>query len=325
MADSGARALEVEVLSRAVSLWIRRAAGLGVRLLHTVGRFSKRNPLGAVGLGIILFLVVMAAAGPFVTPYDPAQIGAASKQASVSWCTPPLTWPWDCWDDNVLGGDHLGRDILSRILHGAWISLLVGVAASIAGTLGGGLLGLAAGYWGGRIDALLSRLIDILMAFPAFVLALALLTVMERSLSTLILAIAVPYIPFGARVVRASTLVIKETQYVEAARAIGASDLRIIFFHVAPGCIAPYIVLMTGLIGVAIIIESALGFLGLGIPPPTPTWGGMLADAQTAGRLFSAPHLGIVPGMFITLAVFAFSVFGDSLRDVLDPRLRGSR
>ncbi len=313
----------MEVLSRAVSLWIRRAVSLGMRLLRSVGKFSKRNPLGAVGLGIIFGLVVIAAVGPFVAPYDPFQIGAAPKQASVSWCAPPLTWPWDCWDDNVLGGDHLGRDVLSRILHGAWISLLVGVAASIAGTLAGGLLGITGGYWGGKLDALLSRLIDILMSFPAFVLALALLTVMERSLSTLILAIAVPYIPFGARVVRASTLVIKESQYVEAARAVGASDMRIIFFHVAPGCVAPYIVLVTGLIGVAIIIESALGFLGLGIPPPTPTWGGMLADAQT--RLFSAPHMGIVPGMFITLAVFAFSIFGDSLRDVLDPRLRGMR
>jgi len=252
----------------------------------------------------------MAIIGPHVAPYDPTELGTAPKYRA-----PSLS------GGNLLGTDQLGRDVLSRVLHGAWISLVVGVAASTGGTLVGAMMGLASGYWSGRADALIQRIVDIMMSFPVLILALALLAALDRSLTTLIIAIAVPFIPYGARVVRASALVIKQTQYVEAARAIGASDLRIIFRHVAPGCFAPYMVVVTGLIGVAIITESALGFLGLGIPPPTPTWGEMLSNALTL--LVHAPHVAIVPGVFITLAVFSFSVLGDSLRDVLDPRLRG--
>ena len=269
----------------------------------------RRSPLGAVGIGIILFLVLMAVVGPFVAPHDPLELAATEKFSNPS------------WGENLLGGDNFGRDVLSRILHGAWRSLVVGVIASVAGTLVGGLLGLVSGYYGGRADAIMQRFVDILMAFPVIILALALLTALDRSMNTLIVAIAVPFIPYGARVVRASTLVLKETQYVEAARAIGASDIRVILRHVAPGCFAPYVVVATGLVGVAIITESALGFLGLGIPPPTPTWGEMLSNALT--NLLFAPYLAVTPGVFITLAVFSFSVLGDSLRDVLDPRLRG--
>ncbi len=277
--------------------------------IRTLSRFSKRSPVGAVALSIILALALMAIIGPHVAPYDPQQIGIGPK-----YLTP-------AWGDNPLGTDQFGRDVLSRILHGAWISMVVGVVASIAGTLLGAALGLVSGYFAGRVDALSQRLVDILMAFPVLILALALLAGMGRSLTTLIIAIAVPFIPYGARVVRATTLVIKETQYVEAAKAIGCSNLRIILRHIGPGCIAPYLVLLTGLIGVAILTESALGFLGLGIPPPTPTWGEMLSNALAL--LLFAPHVAIVPGVFITMAVFSFSVLGDSLRDVLDPRLRG--
>ena len=272
-------------------------------------RFSRRSPLGIVAIAIILFLVLMAIVGPFVAPHDPLELGAAEKFSNPG------------WGENLLGGDNFGRDVLSRILHGAWRSLVVGVIASVAGTLAGGILGLVSAYYGGRTDAIMQRFVDILMAFPVIILALALLTALDRSMNTLIVAIAVPFIPYGARVVRASTLVLKETQYVEAARAVGASDLRVILRHIAPGCFAPYVVVATGLVGVAIITESALGFLGLGIPPPTPTWGEMLSNALT--NLLFAPYLAVTPGVFITLAVFSFSVLGDSLRDVLDPRLRG--
>jgi peptide/nickel transport system permease protein len=182
-------------------------------------------------------------------------------------------------------------------------------------------MGLVSGYWGGRTDAIVQRFVDVLMSFPLIILALTLLTAMERSLATVIVAIGVPFIPYGARVVRASAMVIKESQYVEAARAIGCGDLRIIVRHIAPGCVALYIVLTTGLIGVAIITESALGFLGLSIPPPTPTLGSMLSEALSL--LMFAPHVAVAPGVFITLAVFAFNILGDALRDVLDPRLRG--
>ncbi len=251
----------------------------------------------------------MAIAGPYVAPHDPEEIGIGPKYQA------PFA------GDNLLGTDRLGRDVLSRVLHGAWISLMVGVVASTGGTLVGALMGLVSGYWGGRTDAIIQRIVDVLMAFPVLILAMALLAALDRSLNTLLLAIAVPFIPYGARVVRATTLVIKESQYVEAARAVGASDWRVILRHIAPGCLAPYMVVLTGLVGVAIITESALGFLGLGIPPPTPTWGEMLSKAVE--DLFFAPVVAIVPGVFITLAVFSFSVLGDSLRDALDPRLRG--
>jgi ABC-type dipeptide/oligopeptide/nickel transport system permease subunit len=277
--------------------------------VRTLLTFAKRRPLGALGAVMILAMVLIGTVGPFVAPYDPDEIGVTKKYA-----VPSLS-------GHLLGGDQFGRDVLSRILYGARISLMVGVVASTAGTLVGGLMGLASGYWGGKTDAIIQRLVDILMSFPLIILALTLLTALNRSLGTVIVAISVPFIPYGARVVRASTLVLKESQYVEAAKASGCSDLRIIVRHIAPGCIAPYMVLATGLIGVAIITESALGFLGLSIPPPTPTLGGMLGEALTL--LMFAPHVAIAPGVFITLAVFAFNILGDALRDALDPRLRG--
>ena len=279
------------------------------RVFRGISRFSRRTPLGAVCAALILALVIMAVIGPYVAPHDPDLLGASPKYLAPS------------LDTNLLGTDQLGRDVLSRILHGAWISLLVGVVASTGGTLVGAAIGLAGGYWGGRTDALSQRLVDILMAFPVLILALALVAALGPSLKTIIVAIAVPFVPYGARVVRASAMVINESQYVEAARAMGCSDLRIMLRHIAPGCFAPYVVVLTGLIGVAILTESALGFLGLGVPPPTPTWGEMLSNALAL--LWVAPHVAIIPGVFISLAVFSFSVLGDSLRDVLDPRLRG--
>lgn len=281
----------------------------GPSLLQTLVHFSRRRPLGALSAIMVLTVLLVGTIGPFVAPYDPDDIGVTKKYATPS------------WHGALLGGDQFGRDVLSRMLHGAWISLIVGVVASTAGTLVGGFMGLASGYWGGKTDALIQRIVDILMSFPLIILALTLLTALERSVTTMIVAIGIPFVPYGARTVRASALILKESQYVEAARASGCSDLRIIFRYIAPGCVAPYIVLTTGLTGVAIITEGALGFLGLSVPPPTPTLGGMLAEALTL--LMFAPHVAIAPGVFITLAVFAFNMLGDSLRDILDPRLRG--
>jgi peptide/nickel transport system permease protein len=277
--------------------------------LKMLVHFSRRRPLGVLSAVMVLALLLVGTIGPFVAPYDPDDIGVTKKYARPS------------WHGHLLGGDQFGRDVLSRLLHGAWISLVVGVVASTAGTLVGGLMGLASGYWGGKADAVMQRIVDILMSFPLIILALTLLTALERSITTMIVAIGMPFIPYGARTVRASTLVLKESQYVEAARASGCTDLRIIFRHIVPGCVAPYIVLTTGLTGVAIITEGALGFLGLSVPPPTPTLGGMLAEALTL--LMFAPHVAIAPGLFITLVVFSFNMLGDALRDVLDPRLRG--
>lgn len=254
-------------------------------------------------------MVLVGTFGPLVAPYEPDDIGIAKKYALPS------------WHGTLLGADQFGRDVLSRILFGARISLLVGVVASTAGTFVGAIMGLVSGYWGGKVDAIIQRVVDILMSFPLIILALTLLTAMQRSLTTVIIAIGVPFIPYGARVVRATAIVIKEIQYVEAARAIGCSDLRIILRHIAPGCLSLYLVLTTGLIGVAIVTESALGFLGLSIPPPTPTLGSMLSEALAL--FMFAPHVAIAPGVFISLTVFAFNIFGDALRDMLDPRLRG--
>jgi peptide/nickel transport system permease protein len=299
-------------LSRSAASAELNAQGMALKtgpsLLKMLVHFARRNPLGALSAVMVLALLLVGTIGPFAAPYDPDDIGVTKKYAMPS------------WHGHLLGGDQFGRDVLSRLLNGAWISLVVGVVASTAGTLVGGLMGLASGYWGGKVDAVIQRLVDILMSFPLIILALTLLTALERSLTTMIVAIGIPFIPYGARTVRASTLIIKESQYVEAARASGCSDLSIIFRHIAPGCVAPYIVLTTGLTGVAIITEGALGFLGLSVPPPTPTLGGMLAEALTL--LMFAPHVAIAPGLFITLAVFSFNMLGDTLRDVLDPRLR---
>jgi peptide/nickel transport system permease protein len=289
-----------------VSLTVPRTSW---RVCRTIGTFCAREPLGAFGAGLVLLLVVLGTVGPYIAPYDPEEIGVAKKYALPS------------LHGTLLGADQFGRDVLSRILYGARVSLVVGVVASTAGTLVGAILGLMSGYWGGKADAIIQRFVDILMSFPLIILALTLLTAMHRSLSTVIIAIGVPFIPYGARVVRSSTMVIKEIQFVEAARAIGCSDLRVILRHIVPGCVSLYLVLTTGLIGVAIVTESALGFLGLSIPPPAPTLGSMLSEALAL--FMFAPHVAIAPGVFISLAVFAFNILGDALRDVLDPRLRG--
>ena len=278
-------------------------------LVRATGSLARQKPLGAVSAALILLLVLMGALGPFLAPYDPTELGVTKKYAKPT------------WGDNLLGADRLGRDVLSRIIYGARVSLIVGVASAAAGTLVGAVMGLLGGYMGGKTDALLQRIVDIVMAYPVLILGLALMAALPRNLNTVILAIAIPMIPYGARVVRASAMVIKETQYVEAATALGCSDLRIVWRHIAPGCIAPYTVVASSLIGVAILSEAALGFLGLSVPPPTPTWGEMLANAYT--ELSFAPHLSVPPGVAITLAVFAFNMIGDALRDLLDPRLRG--
>ena len=252
----------------------------------------------------------MGIVGPYVAPFDPDKIGVGEKYSAPA------------WGDNLLGADRLGRDVLSRLLHGARISLIVGVGSAVAGTLVGAIMGLVSGYMGGKTDAFLQRIVDILMAYPVLILGLAFMAILDRSLTNLIIVIAIPMVPYGARVVRASALVLKESQYVEAARAVGCSDFRIIWRHIAPGCMAPYIVVATSLIGAAIITEAALGYLGVSIPPPTATWGEMLATAQS--EILFAAHLSIAPGVAITLAVFAFNMLGDTMRDLLDPRLRGT-
>lgn len=272
--------------------------------------FTRRNPLSAFWGVVATLIVMMAITAPLVSPKDPlkADFRRMSKAPDAQ---------------SYFGTDQIGRDNLSRIIFGARSSLTVAIAAVLLGTTTGSLWGLASGYIGGRFDLVTQRMIEFMQSFPDLILAMAISMALGTGTGTVIIAIAITRIPFGGRIIRAVTMTIKELAYVEAARAIGASTLRIMLLHVLPQCIAPYLILATTHLGVAIIIEASLGFLGVGIPPPTPTWGNMLAGSLTS----LVPHWWLVffPGLAITVTVLAFNLFGDGIRDALDPRLRGSR
>jgi peptide/nickel transport system permease protein len=273
-----------------------------------VVRFLRKQPLGAAG-GVVMALVMLAAiAANAVSTDDPTRTNAAQT------FLPPGSRHW-------LGTDHLGRDIYSRIIHGARVSLAVGLTTSALGGLMGGGVGLASGYGRGATNAVIQPVLDIMQGFPLLVLALVLTAALGPSLPTVIVAIAVPFVPRVARVVRAMTLAIRESTYVEAAQALGASGPRVAIRHIVPNTLAPLIVLTTAQLGSAILVEAALSFLGLGVPEPYPSWGRMLSvsAAEFAQR---APWVVIFPGLAISLVVFASNLLGDSLRDFLDQRLR---
>ncbi len=273
-----------------------------------VWRFAQRYPLGVAGATIMLLVVLAALAATAVSTDDPTRTDAAHT------FLPPGPRHW-------LGTDHLGRDIYSRIIHGARVSLAVGLTCSALGGVAGGAVGLVSGYVGGPADLVLQPVLDIMQGFPLLVLALVMTAALGPSLSTVIVAISVPFIPRVARVVRATTLSIKETSYVEAARAMGANRVRVAFRHILPNTAAPLIVMATAQLGSAILVEASLSFLGLGVPEPYPSWGRMLSvsAAEFAQR---APWVVIFPGLAISLVVFASNLLGDGLRDFLDPRLR---
>jgi peptide/nickel transport system permease protein len=256
---------------------------------------------------LILGFVVTAMAAPFIAPYDPY------KQSVRYRLRPPSSTFW-------LGTDQIGRDVLSRIVYGARISLGVGLLSTMLGALLGVPLGLVSGYRGGRFDLLLQRLTDAVLAFPVLVLALALLAVLGSSVLNVILAIGLVQAPRVGLIVRSSALAIKEESYVESARAVGCPEARVLLRYILPNVMAPIIVITTINLGQAIIIEAALSFLGLGTPPPTPSWGEMLSGAGKQ-YLLAAPWLAIFPGLAISLAVLGFNLLGDALRDLLDPRL----
>ena len=270
--------------------------------------FAKQNPLGFVSGVFLVAVIIIAIAAPLVATHHPIDANFLK-----------LSQPPDA--ENLLGTDPLGRDVLSRIIFGARTTLIVAFAAVFIGTTTGALFGLVSAYAGGKFDLGVQRVLDVLQAFPDLTLALLLAAALGPGLDTVIIAIAATKIPFGGRIIRAVALQIKEMDYVTAARALGAKDVRIIRFHVAPQCVAAFLVLATTHLGVAIIIEAALGYLGVGIPPPTPTWGNMLA--MQSNTLIPQWWLVIYPGAAISVVVLAFSLFGDSLRDYLDPRLRG--
>lgn len=280
------------------------------RSLLTVAR-SK--PLGTAGAVVTLVLILAALLAPLIAPFDPQDFNLTEKGLPIRQQSPN----GEFW----FGTDALGRDVLSRIIYGARVSLLVGFGSVALGTALGTAIGLASGFWSGRVDQILQRIVDTFMAFPGIVLALAVVAVLGQSLFNIILVIAIVIAPGTSRVIRGAVLAIKENVYIEAARSVGASDLRIIVRHILPNVVAPVIIISTVWVGNAIVIEAALSFLGLGTPPPTPTWGGMLAgDGQR--NLENAPWLAIFPGLAISIVVLSFNMLGDALRDVLDPRLR---
>lgn len=268
---------------------------------------------GRLGLVLFLLIVVVAVAAPAIAPHDPY------RQSIVSRLKPPA-WDERGRNENVLGTDQLGRDILSRVIYGSRISLLVGAAAVFGAGLIGSLLGLVAGYFGGRLDYAVSTLINAAWSFPFILLALIIVAVLGASLQNLVIAlVATSWAPF-ARIVRGEVVSLREREYVSAARALGMRPWRVVVRHVLPNASASILVIASIEFGRAIIRESFLSFLGLGVPPSIPSWGGMLSEARP--YIFTLPHLVTIPGVMIFVTTLSVNLFGDGLRDAFDPRLR---
>jgi peptide/nickel transport system permease protein len=260
---------------------------------------------------ILLFLMtLMAIFAPIIAPYDPYEQNLIESLKGPS-------------SEHILGTDAFGRDTLSRIIYGARVSLIVGFVSVFGAAIIGSILGLVSGYFGGIIDVILSRLNDALLAFPPLMLALAVAAALGSGTTTVVMALLIGLIPTYARLMRGQVLSVKESDYIKAAEVIGASNLRILFKHIFPNCLSPIIVLITLNLGVAILSEAALSFLGLGIAPPTASWGSMVNEGYR--YLVSNPELSIAPGVCVMVIVLAFNIVGDGLRDALDPRLRGTK
>ncbi len=274
-----------------------------------VAKFIRTKPLGAVGALIILGMLGVASSAELLAPYDPYHGDYGLQFARPS-------------AEHWFGTDEFGRDVMSRIMYGARIALFVGFTASFTGCTIGALLGVISAYAGGRVDLLLERLMDILLAFPQLILALAIASILGPAVQNVVIAISIPVIPRVARVVRSAALSVKEHVYVEAVQALGASRRRVILQHIIPNIMAPYIIMVTAQLGAAILAEAALSYLGLGAAEPTPSWGLMLSGSAPS-YAEKAPWIALFPGIAISLGVFGFNLFGDSLRDALDPKLRG--
>jgi peptide/nickel transport system permease protein len=279
-----------------------------LRLGDEALKFLRTKPLGVAGAVIILVMVLVAVFAATLAPYDP-YLGDYGQQ----FARPSI--------DHWFGTDEFGRDVLSRIMYGARIALFVGFTASFVGCTIGGLLGVTSAYAGGTVDLMLERLMDVLLAFPLLILALAIASILGPAVQNVVIAVAIPIVPRAARVVRASALSVKENAYVEAARSLGAVRRRVVLQHIVPNVVAPYIIILTAQLGSAILTEAALSYLGLGVAEPTPSWGLMLSGSAPS-YAEKAPWIGLFPGIAISLAVFGFNLLGDSLRDALDPKLR---
>jgi peptide/nickel transport system permease protein len=288
---------------------LTRAGAHAEGFAGTLRFLARSHPLGAIGAVIMAVFVLAAIFADAIAPYDPLTVTASLSLA------PPSAAHW-------MGCDSFGRDVYSRIVHGARISLAVGIVSTMLGAAFGIVIGLASGFLLGWVDLVVQRIIDILQALPLLVLALVMAAALGPSLENTILAIAIPLIPYVARVIRANTLALRELPFIEAARATGMSEVRIALRHVLPNTLAPLIVLATAQLGAAILTEASLSFLGLGIPEPYPSWGRMLSESA-AEYVRTAPWLVVFPGLAISLVVFGTNLLGDAVRDLLDPRQRG--
>jgi peptide/nickel transport system permease protein len=276
--------------------------------LTQVRDFCRQRPLGAIGAVVVIVNILVGISANVIAPYDPLATDYGAMLA------PPSAGHW-------LGTDAFGRDVLSRIIYGSWTAMLVGFSCAFFGATVGAVIGVTSAYFAGRVDLLIQRIMDIFLAFPLIILALAVVSILGTGVTNVILAITIPMIPRAALVARSSALAIRELPYIDAARAAGFRHRRIIMRHMLPNVMASYLIMLTAYLGQAILAEASLTFLGLGVSEPTPAWGLMLRGAAVQFAE-AAPWMAIFPGLAISLAVFAFNLFGDSLRDALDPRLR---
>ena len=276
--------------------------------LRAARQFVRRQPLGTAGLVIVLVMFAAGAMAGWIAPYDPEANDFAAMMEAPSWA-------------HLLGTDQLGRDIFSRLVFGARTALLVGFSSAVVGGVIGLVLGVTSAYFGGWFDLVFQRVLDVLMAFPLIILALAVVAVFGTGVVNVIIAITVPLVPRCGRVVRASALAVREVPYVDAARALGFSHARIVLRHMVPNVVAPFLILLSAFVGQAILAEASLSYLGLGVQEPVPAWGLMLQGGAEEYAT-TAPWIAVFPGLAIVLTVLGISLFGDALRDAIDPKLR---
>ena len=272
---------------------------------------TLRNPMGLFGGTILLLLVIAAIGAPLISPFDPLEQHPGSE----------LRAPGGAF---LLGTDNLGRDMLSRCLYGAQLSVIIGLSAAALATVVSILIGIVSGYLGGKFDMVMQRFVDAWMSFPDLIILIVVVSVVGPGMGPVIVLLGLLYGIGGSRIIRGAVLSVRENAYVHAAQSTGATLPRILWKHILPNVMAPVIVLFTTRVGAVILAESGLAFLGLGVPPPAPTWGGMLSGSGRS-YMYMAPWLALAPGLCITVVVYAINVFGDALRDLLDPRMRGSR
>lgn len=296
--------LQMEQKERSISFKKLRQERRRKNILNFLEKFSE-NKIAVVGALIVLIYVFVATFAPWLAPYDPYEINLENKLLS------PNSSHW-------MGTDDKGRDILSRIIYGSRLSMGIGFAAVIFGAFFGIMMGMVAGYYGGWVDAILSRMLDVMLAFPGILLALAIISALGPSLLNVTFAVGVFSIPLFARIARGSTMEVRNLEYIDAIRSLGANDTTIIFNHILPNILSPLIIQATLRLATAILSAAGLSFLGLGAQPPSSEWGTMLSNGRDF--LFSAPHVAIFPGLAIAFLVMGFNLFGDGLRDTLDPR-----